>query len=330
MLLQLVTLIVRNRTILAALASLFLTLVTYRALAGRERAQVARTTALAGEAVESVLTGELSMRIRPIERMSRRWTMSLEAERGDWEDRASQFAAVYPGFQSIEWVDASLHVRWFGPAFGNAALANRDYSTAPEVRSTLMAARDLRTTRATVVHELPQGGQGFLVAVPVVRGSRIEGYVAGSFRCTELLYSVLDRAVPRGYSAEVSQGGKAIYRHPREASPSVGNIRDERVLDVYGVPWHVRVWPDEQSLLELSSSLPGLFLAAGILISVLVTLSVDLAATASARSRALEVANQRLAGDRRPPARRRGSAACQRHAQGDHRNLAGSDRKLFT
>ncbi|HVX65201.1 MAG TPA: ATP-binding protein [Bryobacteraceae bacterium] len=310
-LLQLVKLVVRNRTVLAALAALILTLLTYRALAGRERAQVARTTALAGEAVESGLTAELALRMRPIERMSRRWTISLEAERGDWEDRASQFAAVYPGFQSIEWVDASLHVRWFGPQFGNAALADFDYSNRPEVRSTLLAARERRATRATAVHELPQGGQGFLVAAPVVRGSRIEGYIAGSFRCTELLYSVLDRAVPRGYSAEVSQGGKEIYRHPRDAAPWTGRIRDERMVDIYGVPWRVRVWPNAQSLLELSSSLPGLFLAAGLLISLLVTLSVQLSATASARSRELEIANQRLAGE---IADRRRAAEALRHA----------------
>jgi PAS domain S-box-containing protein len=276
---------------------LLLTFAAYRGLAGRERTQMVRTTALAAESVERGLTAEIDLRVRPIERQARRWAFDPEGERSGWTERSAPFATLYSSFQSIAFVDAALRVRWFAPEFGNSSLAGRDYSTAPHIAPVFAAARVLRATRTTPIHDLPQGGQGFLVAVPVFRGTLLEGFLVASFRCTELLFTILDRAVPDGYSAEVVEGGRIIYRHPHDASPGDRRLVAERTFDAYGVPWRVRVWPNAQSLIEFGSSMPRIVLAAGILISLLVALIVRLAETARARSQELERANRQLAAE---------------------------------
>jgi PAS domain S-box-containing protein len=291
--LQFVSRAARSETVLVALAMLLLTFGAYRALADREREQIEKTTEVAAESIKNGLSAEIAVRVRPIDRLAHRLALRPETSRSAWEDDASLFTSAYAGYQAIEWLDASYHVRWFAPALGNSILEGADYSQQDLLRAALTYARARHVVRATGTYVLPQGERGFFVAAPVFRASRLEGFVAGLFRSVEMLQSISDQALPAGYSVAVFEGKQEIFRRPHNGVPGPEGFV-ERELDVYGAPWRVRVWPSPQSLIDLHSSLPRLVLLAGALISALVTLTVKLATAARADSRALEEANRRL------------------------------------
>ncbi|HEX8985321.1 MAG TPA: ATP-binding protein [Bryobacteraceae bacterium] len=287
----------RHQAAIVAVAMLAVTFLAYRALALRERANQARHTALAGEAVQRAILAEIAERVRPLERLARFWALRPEVVREVWEDHAAQFASSYTDLQSFQWVDLSLCVRWSAPVLNNARAADGDYASDPPARAAFEAARARRAVQATPVSNLPDGGNAFLVAVPIAGNKHVEGFIAGSLRTTELLHEILASALPEGFRAIVFQGTRQIHSHPRGAAPGPGDHYVDRAFDVYGVPWRVRIWPAPQSLIESQSSLPGVVLLTGLLISVLLTVSVRLANTSRARSWALEQANRRLAAE---------------------------------
>ena len=280
----------RSETVWVAAAALLTTFAVWRALVDREQIQLERTTALAAEGLKNAIDAEIAVRVRPIESIAQRSALRPGISRADWEDDAALFVWSYAGYQAIEWVDPSFHVQWSVPP----ALEATGYSRQPQVLAAFRAARHQRIARATSTYDLSAGERGFLVAVPVFRNSQLAGFVTGSFRCTELLHSILDRATPEGFSAALFEGGREIYSRPRGASPASSELRVDKVFGIHGVPWRLILWPTRQSLLQWRSSLPQLVLIAGLLISALVTLSVRLAITAHARSQALEQANRML------------------------------------
>ncbi len=279
-----------------ALAVLALTVITYRALTIREREQLTLATGVAIDSVQKETAEALALRVQPLERLARNWTVRPQLERGDWEDLASQPTFLSSGYQGILWVEPTLRVRWFAPAFGNSAFAGYDYSRQPAARAAFEAAQAGRTTRASRIHTLPTRDKGFLVVTPVYRGRELEGFVAGAFRASELMHEILLRGAPRGYSSAILEDGQIVHSHPNmQALPRAAALGLGATLDAYGVPWALRVWPDAQSLLEYTSGLPRLVLGGGLLIAVLTALSVRLAATSRTRSQAVERANRHLA-----------------------------------
>ncbi len=253
----------RNETVLVALAMLLLTLSAYRALAARERENIERTTAIAAEGVTRGLALEIALRVRPIERLAMRLAKRPGTPRAEFDDEASLFMSAYAEYGSLEWIEP--------------------YD----------AQRTERAVRATPSYSLARGGRGVKVSAPVVGSSGIEGFVVGSFRVSELLEALARHTLPAGYVLSVTEGKQEIFRLPRGA-PDMPAAAAQRVLDIYGVPWTLRVWPAPQSLADVRSIFPALVLAAGTLFSILVTLAVRLAARARADSRALAEANRRL------------------------------------
>lgn len=248
-------------------------------------------------AIESKLNRELSTRILTLERMASRWQVSGGTPKVLWENDAANDIAHFYGYQAIEWVDPSFHVRWVVPLKGNEAAQNLDLSQEPRRRITLNIARDLHQTILTRTVSLAQGGKGFLAVVPLYvnddssrpHAERFDGFIIGVFRFQALFDSILE-TIPQ-YQVQIFDGNGLIYG---QGTPLSTAQSETRVVQAYGADWQVQVFPTPAWLSKERSSLPNLVLSSGLLSSWALALVVHLGQRAERFIRQARKINQQL------------------------------------
>ena len=271
-------------------------LLLWQALIAQEYAQIERTIQSEAASVKNEITARMESRILPLTRIGRDWENWGKPRREEWESAAKLYVNHYPGYQAIEWVAPSFHVRWIMPLEGNEADQKLDIRLDERRRIALEAARDRRKITVTRAIDLVQGGRGFLVCVPLFTGpsADFEGVLVGVFLVQESLDFILSDNVANGYSIAVFDGDEEIYGHYDTTRQHEEKWAKETEIDFYGVPWRVRVWPRPELLTQTQSILPGVALVIGLLMGFLLALTVHLAQRASLRAKEIESANQEL------------------------------------
>jgi PAS domain S-box-containing protein len=255
--------------------------------------QLAKTTRQAADSVVYRIAGGLNTRIRPLERMARRWEIREKPAQQEWESDASLFASAFTGYQGIEWVDRSYAVRWVVPSGGSQPSHPLNLAEQPRARAALDLARQTRATIISGTFTLDPGGKGFAICVPIFRGAKSDGFIVGVFAIRELLHFLLDEYLPPEYSVAVYDGNQRIYA--RNTSPADrGEVGAEVRLQLSEVPWRVRLSPTPARLQEARSSLPRIVLLTGFGMGLMLSITVYMAQKARLRSREFESANLAL------------------------------------
>ncbi len=246
------------------LAAVVVTVTLYQALSERERAAIGHTVRLKAEANRDEIQDHMNLLVMALERMAGRWDKSGRPTRALWENDAALYVRHYAGFEAIEWVDASLRERWAVTSGGNVR-------SGPGVVKQIE--KDLRKDGApgkalvSYAVELGPGVQGLAVSVPIFRGKASDGFIVGVLRTGDTLKPILRDLFDEGFSVDVSSGGKEIYRNA-QSGPGA-EFAHETGFALYGVPWTVRIWPNQECLDGAWSPLPGVVLGMGLVTSFL-------------------------------------------------------------
>ncbi|MBL4907295.1 MAG: hypothetical protein JKX94_07580, partial [Sneathiella sp.] len=70
------------------------------------------------------ITNDIDARLPALERMVHRWIEQGGTSKKEFVSDATQYISDIPGFQAIEWVDETYHVRWVVPLKGNEKAEN--------------------------------------------------------------------------------------------------------------------------------------------------------------------------------------------------------------
>ena len=80
---------------------------------------------IASQSIKSSVNEEINLRKTALMRMASRWkTHKGGTPYKEWYQDAINIIADQPGYQSIEWVDPQLYVKWVAPIKGNEAALN--------------------------------------------------------------------------------------------------------------------------------------------------------------------------------------------------------------
>ena len=271
-----------------------LSVMLWRSLVVNERAQLQREIAGQTEVLKTKLGKIIEQRILAMDRMARRWETRRGIPQKDWQVDAHNFIAHQPGYQAIEWVDRTFHVRWIVPTKGNEAAQDLDLGFEKRRRIALEAARDRREITVTRTIDLVQGGKGFLVYSPLYLDDQFDGFILGVFRVQELVDQILPQNITDDLSLILYDGEEEIYRRASSSHASDVAWVQEAEVNLRDAKWRLRLSPTPEMLAVAQSRLPGTALGVGLLITVLLTLSVFLGQTAWLRSHNLGFAVGRL------------------------------------
>src|SRR5262249_20660148 len=277
---------------IVGLTTVLAALLLCQRLLTQQRAEIQETTKAHASLVRDKMEAELKARVLPLERMARRWQIRGQPNDIDLESDATLAMIGYRGYQAIEWVDPTFHLRWLTPRRGNQVELGVDLGSDPRLRGAFQAADEKQQAIVTRPLDLPQGGRGFVVCVPILPKEK-SGFLLGMIRYQEMLPSILED-VAQDYWVEVYDGGEQVYSRAGASGPREEPWAQETQVKFQQLTWRVRVWPKPEALAYAQSFLPQVALAGGILMAGLLAFAVYLAETSQLRAREVASANREL------------------------------------
>ena len=200
----------------------------------------------------------------------------------------------YPAYQAIEWVDPTFHVVWMTPEIGNHAATGTTEGVDQGQRAMLEGAADRGSTVVTTSPgNLPQGGRGFWVFVPVHSKKELSGFLVGVFQYQELLSSILQGVAP-DYWLAIYDGDEEIYSRTSPKPLGEGRYVQEANISIGQLNWQVRAWPKNGAVEYIRSPLPMLVFGLGSLIAIVLAFAVYMAESSHLHISELAAANLEL------------------------------------
>ena len=261
----------------------------------RAREHIGSATHYATRINQLLIRQDIDNRFMALDRLAKRWTAAGGTPRPVWEADAARYVADMSGFQAIEWVDASLHIRWIMPLAGNEAAQDLDISQTEQARIAVAAARESGRATLTQPFELVQGGLGIAVYFPVTRDKQFDGVIVGVLRLESWMNAVIGPVQSTNYHSRIFLQGHEVYRHDA-GNDSIDDAWTERSeFEIHGLTWTTLITPTREYVSAIHARASTLILIVGLLLSALVAIVVYLALVARVRSRQLQDTAGRLA-----------------------------------
>ena len=275
----------RSLPILVGIAGALLTLLVWHAVQQRETAireqLIQARLAGAGEIVKA----HLQSSINALQRMTRRWEIRAQAVHSEWLADAALYVTHYADYRALLWLDAAGSAQWWIARTASGIATDRTGADVRWVRPLLAACRAQAAPGRPICATAEGLAQDrILIILPVSRKMKIVGYIAGVFDLQRLFSEILHPGVLPAYGIAILDRDQPIYqRTGPEQTPST-NLFQEASLNLPGLDWRLRIWPAPGELTHAPSLLSVLILAAGLLMSGLLTVTTRLAQQSARRS----------------------------------------------
>jgi PAS domain S-box-containing protein len=197
------------------------------------------------------------------------------------------------GLRAALWAEPSGRVGWVTPRVGNEDLVSADLAANETDWSALQRAGE--TGRPTLTREvaLPRGGSGFRLVVPVLVGGRLEGFLVGVFSTAAIYPLLFEDDVEEHWTLSVLQDDRELWR---SGAPVEGSGTAESQAKALDSTFRVRTAAGPEILARLRSPLPGVVLAAGAVIALLLAAALHFAQAARRRAEEAQESEAALRG----------------------------------
>jgi len=276
-------------------AGAMLTLLFTAALRDREMGFIRSTTQLTINNAATVLNYELDNEAKTLQRMAARWMQISQLTDVIRNREGAAYQEDFPALRSLTWIDLTRHTRWVFPEKGNEHLLEYDHGKDALHRELIEQVQSTGKPVFSSLIQLPLGGQGFLICVPVpaAAGSNPE-MLMGEFFYPVLLATVENRLhLSALYAVTIDIDGQRVFEQ-FPPDPVRASLREDSVFNLFNQRIRISLTPSEVVLQRGRQLFPELVTVLGLGLSLLLGVVVDLARTAHVRRRAAERANERL------------------------------------
>ncbi|GEM_PF-1684191 len=224
-----------------------------------------------------------------LERFSGRWQSRGRVPKQEWEQELGNFFSDQRGFEFGVWLDSSIEPKWVLNASGNSATLEK---ILPQIKPLLEKSTDRKLTQ--VIGALPEfESPNFILFVPVYLNEKFDGFFLLVGNAKKFWDSVVFGINSNEFSIAVFSGDREIYRQNKSKDILVDwEFQDEVVL--LGLHWGLKLWPQEELLLQKKSPLPFVVLITGILTACLLGLTAHFGQKARRQAKDLETTNLKL------------------------------------
>lgn len=286
--------------ILIVMAGCAATLSLSRSIRAQDQDHIWRTVEGETEAISRAIQSVITSHIQSLLRMAGRWEFRRPSML-EWQDDARMILQHSVGFEVIDWIDSSDEIRWSIHTGGEKFIA-KESAIGARVEGALRTARAERTITVTKAIDLPHGGTGILIHVPIFtspKDERFDGFLTALLNLQSTMTGLLDVNFLRHYDLEILEAGKSIYLKPGAQQENRLAWAKEASLKLYGVVWDgslwkIRVWPTPAWLGEMRSALDSVVLVTGLALTALLALLTHFFQLAKTRAAQLEAANSNL------------------------------------
>ena len=249
-----------------------ITIFISHALNVEEAFQMKRELILESQNVRTEIDSEMRARILALERMCRRWEVQGKPNFFVWELEARMLLRDYPGFQRISWIDPEFKIHWVAYEKGNFLALDKDIRFEKSRREAALSAMRQRQVVLTGPVQLLNGGEGFVVYLPIFHKAHFEGFTSGTFNFQNLFGEIAPH--DPSYTVGISINGQDIFRQSAAGSAPEELWTQRIELTLYGTRWQISLVPTPDFFVLHKSHLSEVVLAAGCCLSLLLGFSL--------------------------------------------------------
>jgi sensor domain CHASE-containing protein len=147
-------------SVLVGIVVLTLLTLNGQRLRAEEKAYAQRVSESTARGIEAVILQDMRNRVATLSSLAYRWKDAGGRPRVAWENDVRNIMAADPGYQAIEWADASYQVRWIVQSEDNDEVLNFDLKSNKLALATAQTAITSRDAKFTPPLKLVQGDHG--------------------------------------------------------------------------------------------------------------------------------------------------------------------------
>lgn len=262
-----------------------LVLALWASLEQRESALIQQRLDDEAERILDLVEVDVNTRVKSLRRLVFRWQTRGGTPQQEFESDALTYVADDPGYQAIEWVDSTFHIRWIAPLEGNEQAVGLDLAFEDNRRKALYKARDSQSATMSNTIDLVQGGKGVLIYLPISINGRFDGFILAVFKVQQWLEHVLQVGETvqekANFRISILFDEERVYK--QQGWDDVSDFkRVSSVSSVLSDHWfEIQVRPTALFLEQSHTLLPELVLFGGMVLAILVGVIISLFQTAS-------------------------------------------------
>ena len=242
----------------------------WQALNQRESAAIENNVSFVLDQATTALIQDLNNRMHSLKRIAERWSLTGGTTRPAWDADVKNYIADQPGYQAIQWADATYTVRWIVPQLGNEAVQDLDLTQIPTSLATANRASKSGTVALSPAYMLTQGGLGFVAYQPVyLNQGGFDGIMIAVFKFDAWLDNVLNSLSGQPFHFQILFEDKLVYNTSNEAQQIDNSLIRHNAFNEYGRNWTVRAWAAESQQAKRRSLVSVMLLMTGLILSAL-------------------------------------------------------------
>ncbi len=241
-----------------------------------ENTRQLRTIVQARAEAASHLTRKYLMELyAALARMEMRWEAQGGTPKELWEKDARAYLNAYPVLRGLGWADEESVLRWVVTNGNMRGTIGFRMSSEEKRAKTIEAARRTHKPQMSGILNLLHGGKGYVYIQPLFIGDRYNGLISVGFDINDLFNDLLneDHTI-EDFNVTVTEDGKPIFMHGQAGTAFAAVLSTRTVISVANRTWEMTLTPKPAFVKANQSSLPGIVLSVGVLISLLTALSI--------------------------------------------------------
>lgn len=239
---------------------------TWQALKEEAHNNIKKSMAQTASNVSSNIKKNISNRIKNLSIIAHSWTKKNGLTEKKWREDASFIMDNIQGFQAIEWIDSSNHIKWIQPLKGNEKAKGFNIAFEKNRRAALDLAKNSRQATLSNPVDLVQGGKGLLAFVPLFKHNEFNGFILGIFKTKELFNAILPHDILSNYQIVIKIHQDTVFDTLKNDTPRYWQYHT--TFSLKNSHWVLSVHPLPHQIETYSTYLPILSLLLGILFTI--------------------------------------------------------------
>ena len=222
-----------------------------QAILNRDAERLQLETVVTAEHLQIRLENWIDDRVAVITHIAETHSFSTARDQLAFRPEVEGFLDLYSGYQAINFIDQSGHIRVVVPSEGNLKALGKNLFEHPskDVHQSISRARETGETTRTQTIQLLQGGTGFALYMPVFEldGTTLAGYLNGVFRIDTLIGDcLLEDKLRQRFSFQLTDpDGTLSFFHSSDEGDVFDGITTARQVRLVDLPMILTVAPSQ-------------------------------------------------------------------------------------
>jgi len=242
-------------------------LVSWHLLNLRDHERIQNLTANAARVTETLLRREIDGRLSALRLLAHHLKINEDISSASWETDVSDYIADQPGYQSIEWLDASMEVRRTVKLQKDENIETVEINRIPSALSAAQRAQTSHRLVTTLLTGVGDKNDIMMACLPLFRDNQFSGLVIGVFRITPWLDEVLMQEEETDFDVGISVAGQPIYTLPTQTDFPAADWSAERTVSLHGMDWLIRTAPATRYISAAHSRFSTAVVVLGLMLS---------------------------------------------------------------